>query len=84
MAKKENKGLQTIIESKSERFIRLGKPRVQSVLKSIRILGNCANRSTYEYNEEQITKMFKSIRDALDLTESKFSKSKKEQEEFDF
>lgn len=71
-------------ESKSEAFIRIGKPRVKSVLKAFRILGNCSNRNNYEYTQEQIEKIDFSLTNALIDTLAKFKKSKKEQESFEF
>ena len=71
-------------ESKSETFIRLAEPRVKSVLRSLRILGNCSNRNNYEYSTEQVNSMFESITQALIDTEGKFTKSKTEQESFSF
>lgn len=71
-------------ESKEAIFIRLAKPRVQNVLKALRILGNCSNRSNYFYTQEQINHIFSTISNALIETEKKFSKSKVEQESFDF
>ena len=71
-------------ESKSETFIRLAEPRVKSVLRSLRILGNCSNRNNYEYNSEQVDSMFEVIQEALNNAEGKFTKSKTEQETFKF
>lgn len=72
------------IESKANKFNRIAKIRVQKVLKSLRILGNCSNRSTYEYNLKQVEKMSLTLTKALEQTLAKFHKSKKEQESFDF
>jgi len=71
-------------ESKAETFIRIAKPRVQSVLKALRILGNCANKNNYEYTQEQIDSMSIRLSEALENTITKFHKSKKEQESFEF
>lgn len=71
-------------ETKAEIFIRLAIPRVEKILKALRILGNCSNRSTYEYTQDQIQKIFSTIHKATDNTAMKFSKSKKEQESFKF
>jgi hypothetical protein len=71
-------------ESKSELFIRLATKRVSSVLKSLRILGNCSNRSNYEYSQEQINVMSTTIQDSLESMLAKFTPSKKEQETFKF
>lgn len=71
-------------ETKSELFIRLGQKRVEKILKSLRILGNCSNRSNYEYTQEQVEAMFETIQQALNNNEAKFTPSKTEQEKFQF
>lgn len=71
-------------ESKTDTFIRIAEPRVKSVLRSLRILGNCSNRNNYEYTSEQVNSMFESITQALMDTEAKYTKSKSEQESFSF
>ena len=43
---------------KRERFKRLAVYRTNEVLKRLKVLGNCANRSAYNYNEEDINKIF--------------------------
>jgi len=71
-------------ETKTELFIRLATKRVSSVLRSLRILGNCSNRSNYEYTSEQIDSMYKTIQNSLDSMYAKFTPSKQEQETFKF
>jgi len=71
-------------ESKTDIFTRLAKPRVVKILKSLRILGNCSNRSRYEYTQEQIAKIFEKIYDAVNKAELKFTETKAEQETFEF
>jgi len=71
-------------ESKTDIFLRLAKPRVEKVLKSLRILANCSNRSNYEYTQEQVDKICERINNATLEMASKFSKSKKEIESFEF
>lgn len=59
-------------EAKHETFLRLAKPRVQKILNSLRILGNCSNKSSYDYTHFEIIKMFNAISNALDKTKEKF------------
>jgi len=73
-----------IKESKSESFIRIAKPRVKAVLKSLRILGNCSNRNNYEYTSEQIESIELALTDSLNETIAKFTPSKEQQEAFEF
>lgn len=53
---------------KRERFKRLATSRTKEILKRLQVLANCANRSAYDYSEEEISKIFltidKSVRDA--------------------
>ena len=73
-----------IKESKADLFIRLGKPRIEKVLKALRILGNCSKTSSYEYTSEQIDKMSVRLSEALEKTILKFHDTKKEQGSFEF
>lgn len=59
-------------EEKRERFKRLGTARTNDVLRRIRILSNCANRSAYQYTEEEIGKIFSVLERALREARSKF------------
>ena len=59
-------------ENKRERFLRLASHRTQDVLNRLRILGNCANRSVYEYNQDDIEKIFSPLRGQLKSVEAKF------------
>lgn len=82
--KQTNKKFNEKKETKSETFLRIAPSRVNSVLRSLRILGNCGNRNNYEYASEQVEAMFDSISEAYQNSLAKFSKSKTEQEAFKF
>jgi hypothetical protein len=47
--------------TKRGRFEAVAARRIQKLLDQLDILGNCANRANYEYNEEDIRKMFSAI-----------------------
>lgn len=53
--------MRKIMESKKERFKRLAEYRTNEVLKRLKVLGNCANRSVYEYYPEDINRIFSEI-----------------------
>ena len=61
-----------ISQNKRERFKRLATSRTSVVLKRIKILSNCANRSAYDYSEEEISKIFSAIDRAVKESKSKF------------
>lgn len=58
--------------NKRERFRRLATQRTNSVLKRLKVLGNCANRSAYEYTEEDINKIFSEIERKAKEVKAKF------------
>lgn len=59
-------------ETSRERFKRLATQRTNSVLYRLKVLGNCSNRSVYEYEEEDITKVFSEIDRAVKDAKSRF------------
>ncbi len=61
---------------KRERFKRLATQRTNVVLKKLKILGNCSNRSAYEYTEAEVNKIFSEIEKAVKSTKAKFHFSK--------
>ena len=63
--------------SKRERFKKLAEYRTNLVLSRLKVLGNCANRSAYEYSEDEIRKIFSVIERAVKDTRSKFTFSHK-------
>lgn len=71
------------IEQKNEhprdRFKRLGTQRTNAVLKRLKVLGNCANRNIYEYDEADIDKIFSEIERKVKETKAKFHFPKKKE-----
>lgn len=65
-------------ESRHERFKRIAAKRTNEILEKIRILGNCSNKSSYEYTEEEVNKIFSEIEKQLKLTKAKFLAGKRE------
>lgn len=64
------------MESRSEKFKRVASKRTEELLEKIRILGNCSNKSTYEYTDEDVIKIFKSLEKQLEAMKAKFSNKK--------
>lgn len=58
--------------SKRERFKRLAVYRTNEVLRRLKTLGNCSNRSAYEYTEKEINKIFSEIERKVKETKAKF------------
>jgi len=60
-------------ESRHERFHRLAVKRVNRILNDVRLLGNLANRSSYDYSDREIWKIFKVLDETIRNSKSKFS-----------
>jgi hypothetical protein len=59
-------------ETKHERFKRIAGKRTNDILDKIRLLGNCANRNTYEYSKDEVNKIIKEIEKNLKIAKLKF------------
>ena len=62
----------TTTNIKSERFRRLAEYRTNLVLKRLKVLGNCSNRSAYEYTEDEVNKIFSEIERSIREIKAKF------------
>lgn len=60
------------MENKSDRFKRLATYRTNQVIKALKILGNCSNKQIYEYEDEQINKIFSVIDKKVKEVKGKF------------
>lgn len=71
-------------KSKRERFLEIGKRRVERVIGDLRRLGNCANRSSYEYEEPEIAAMRITVQRRVDEVFAKFKGKEESQDGFEF
>jgi hypothetical protein len=63
--------------AKRDRFITVAGRRVQKVLDDLESLSKCANKSTYEYSDEEVKKMLKAINEKLASLKAAFSANSK-------
>ena len=54
-----------IMSAKRENFVRLAEARVSRALDAIRVIGNLSNRSNYEYDEQDVKKIIKTLQDEV-------------------
>lgn len=66
-------------ETKEERFKRIAERRVQRVLDSLRSLSQCSNKRMYNWNEEQLKKIWDVIERALKSCRESFEESETEE-----
>jgi hypothetical protein len=48
-------------ETKQQRFVRIAERRVQNILHGIQSLSQCSNPKVYEWNDEQMQKIWSAI-----------------------
>lgn len=60
------------MDMKRERFKRLAEQRTNAVLHKLKVLGNCSNRSAYEYSEDEIVKIFSTIEHSVREIKARF------------
>lgn len=70
------------VKSRDERFKVVASRRVQEILNKMRLLRNCANKSNYEYTEEQVNKIFRTIDEEWKSVKSEFNKHQTKHREF--
>jgi len=68
----EEKTKKKPMASKRARFERLAVHRTNEVLRKLKVLGNCSNRSAYEYDESDINKIFAEIDRQVRTVKAKF------------
>lgn len=69
-------------ETKHAKFVRIAVPRVNKVLEQIRSLGNCSNKSTYDYREDEVEKIFNAIDEELEEAKRKFTQEERKVKRF--
>ena len=69
-------------ETKHERFVRLVEARTNKAAEMIRLIGNCANRGSYEYTEEDVRKIFAFLEREIKSARAKFNGTDGEEERF--
>lgn len=58
---------------KRENFKRIAESRTNKILAMVELLGNLSNTSFYEFNEEEIEKIFSTIQESLNNQRNKFT-----------
>ena len=57
---------------KRDKFVRLAEARTAKAMHSIRVIGNLANRSNYEFNDDDVRKIAKTLHAEVDAIVARF------------
>lgn len=71
------------MDEKQVKFRELAEKRVNNTIKGIQLIGNLSNTRAYSYTEEEVKKIFKTLKEEISLAEVKF-KSKGKNNNFKF
>lgn len=69
------------MRDKRAKFVKLAEARVSRALKNLQLIGNLSNRSAYQYEEEDIRKIFRALQRELDTAKARFGGGKTDGEE---
>ena len=61
-------------KKKEERFLKIAENRTNTILQTLRLLGNCSNANNYKYTDQQVKQIFSAIENELKITKMKFEK----------
>lgn len=61
-------------KKKEERFLKIAENRTNTILQTLRLLGNCSNTNNYKYTDQQVKQIFSAIENELKITKMKFEK----------
>jgi hypothetical protein len=70
--------------TRRDRFENVAARRTQKILEFLDSLANCSNRNNYEYNENDVKKIFGAIKDRVKTTEAAFDKELNRSEKIKF
>jgi hypothetical protein len=63
------------MSTKREKFVNLAEKRVNKALNDLRLIGNLANRASYEFDENDVKKIFRALQKELDNAKGRFSEN---------
>ena len=69
------------MSNRREKFVKLAEGRMNKTIINIRNIGNLSNKSNYDYTEQDVSKMFRKLKEELSDSEKRFrrkSESRKE------
>lgn len=69
-------------ESKRDRFVRIAEARTNKIMDMLRLLGNCSNKSNYDYDEEDIKQIFAAIDKEVKAAKNAFMGLETKEERF--
>ena len=76
---KRDKDMAKSEETRSDRFKRIAEKRTNDIIRRIQLLGNCSNRSSYDYTDQQVSKIFAAIDKELKAAKLRFTYTRRKE-----
>jgi len=70
------------ISDRRSKFVKLAEGRTQAALSAIRKIGNLSNRRAYEYDDADVKKIVRALREAMGDLERRFSSTGDQSDKF--
>jgi len=64
-----------------QKFVELAEKRVSKALKDLKLIGNLSNKSNYSYTDQDVAKIYRALKTALDEMKGRFESSGSSDEE---
>lgn len=70
------------VESKHDKFVRIAEARTNKAAEMIRLIGNCASTSSYEYSDKEVKKIFDYLEKEIKNARNKYTGTDSEDGKF--
>ena len=70
------------MESKRDKFVRIVENRTNKIIDMLRLLGNCANKSNYDYTDADVQKIFNTLEKELKAAKVKYISVNSDEDKF--
>lgn len=60
------------MSAKRIKFVKLAEARVNRAIQDMRLIGNLSNRNAYEFDDDDVRKIFRALQKAFDAAKLKF------------
>ncbi len=67
-------------ETDRKKFVELAEKRVTRAIKDVRLIGNLSNRSNYKYTDDDVRKIYKALRQAVEEMKARFERKGEEKD----
>lgn len=61
------------MRDKRTKFVELAQARVNRAIKDVRLIGNLANKSAYNYTDYDVKKIFRALQKEIDAARGRFT-----------